>query len=347
MASTLYEYNGSSWKLMYPYANVDGTNWKICDFYVNVSSTWKPIYLNYALFGGGGYSGSTYSYTAQYFYTTSSVVTGTSLTYAVYDPAAAGNTMIGIFGGGTRNYDGSYPITYTNKYTYGDNSLAAGTVLYNAGYGSSAAGNATQAIFGTTFYVGQGSASKGSKYVYSGDTVTQLSTSTPPTQSNVLYGATGNSTRGVFAGGTDYALSYAYNSFNLYLYSNDSNTTESVYLSNSVYALSATSSPTIGYFMGGADMSNNCYSSSRKYTYSSDTATNGSYLYNYDPRAGQGAAGNPAIGVFSGGFYDSSATPSLTTNIYTYSNDTCALGTNLNYYSYGIAATSTQPGGFN
>jgi ribosomal protein L30E len=277
--------------------------------------------------GGDGISSS--SNTNIYTFADGSVFTGSNLAYGVYALAGAGNTNVGVFGGGFTGGTNKGMLSTTCLYNYGiNNAIYGGNLTYSGSY-LAATGNSTIGVFGGGGSAPQPSLSVTSIYTYSSNTSI--------IGENLTYiandlAATGNSTIGVFGGGLSDINRLSTTS--IYTYANNS-TVAGLNLTYSSYLLSATGNSTIGVFGGGNYY--NILSTMSIYTYSSNSTSQGNNLtYNAYALA---AASNSVIGVFGGG---SDVARLSNTSVYAYSNNTTTVGTNLTYQVSSLAATSSN-----
>ncbi len=293
-------------------------------------STPTSLSTSLAVFGGGySYSGGPHhlSITSLYTYASNTTAAGTDLTYSADSLAAAGNSTIGVFGGGSPG-----PLSTTSIYTYLSNTTAVGANLTYSADLLAATGNSTLGVFGGGFN-GPVYLSTTSIYTYSSNTTAAR---TDLTYSIYGLAAAGNSTIGVFGGG--YASS-TLSTTSIYTYS--SNTTAAgTDLTYSARGLAAAGNSTLGVFGDGIGP----LSTTSIYTYSSNTTAAGANLtYSAYLLA---ATGNSTLGVFGGGDTSSdvysNTTYSSTTSIYTYSSNTTAVGTDLTYISTDLAAASSN-----
>ena len=306
------------------------------------------------VFGGGSSSSAILSSTCIYNYSANTTVSGTNLTYTASWLAATGNSTEGVFGGG--GYKGSY-LSTTSIYNYSANTTVAGTNLTHIAQGLAATGNLIEGVFGGG-YNGDTSTTMPLSttiiYNYSANTTTSGTNLTYTTASSSA--ATGNSTEGVFGGGSDYSTP-AFSTTCIYNYSANTtvagtNLTYSVYglaacspqsngLATSTTSGSGSTGPDIGVFGGGINVGS-YLSTTCIYNYSANTTIAGINL-TYTAY-GLAATGNAIEGAFGGGTPNGSTALS-TTSIYNYSANTTVAGTNLTYIAQGLAATGNSTEG--
>jgi hypothetical protein len=290
----------------------------------------------FALFGGGINNSSAYIATTNaYTYPTNVVTSGTSLGQSRNQLGAASNHTTGVFGGGETT--GNTSSNYIDIYTFSNNSIVAGsTTNFTARIDLSAAGNATVAMFGSA----SGTTST-SLFTYG--TSTFATGTTAPTAIEG-YAAIGNSTDGFFAGGD---LSGILTTIRDYNYSGATWSTPSATLSTAVWLLAAIGTTTAGYYAGGqtTGSGSSAIHNVQKLTYSPAAVTAGTNLGQVQTQLSGGS--NTVNGVVGAG-YSSGLNQTTATWTYTFSGDTVAAGTNLNFASAPSeqACCSSNPGGF-
>lgn len=310
----------------------------------------------FALFGGGSVSPSStlssfnprklgamlipnspVNLTSIYTYPTQATSVGGVLVYSSGVLAAAGNSTLGVFGGGivAKNRRTAY-ISSTSIYLYNTNQSMSGASLTYAAFGLAAAGNSTLGVFG----VGLTNTSNTCIYTYASNLAIDGQNLNGNGSSTTLTAA-GNSTTGVFNLGDSSTLASPTS-----LYSYASNTvTVGAALANTWSPSVATGNSTLGVFAGSNIFSSSDIGTSI-YTYASNTTAIGTNL-SVD-FVFSGAASNPVFGVVSmNTFGRFSSNVTLNTYTYTYSSNTVITSAQLTYTASNKAATSNSNAGVN
>jgi len=323
---------------------------------IETSTTSSTQTNGQAIFGGGGSSDSSLSVTSLYTYSSNATAAGQNLTYNSSGLAAAGNSTLGVFGGGG-DVNGTTGVSITSLYTYSSNTTVSGTNLIYKKLSTAGTGNSVIGIFGGGFYGTSVYAPSNSDiyaYLASVTSIYIYSTNISTVGVNLTYSAgklaaVGNSTLGVFGGGTTNVSASStvipLNTTSIYSYSINS-TSDGQHLTYDGGSLAAAGNSTLGVFGGGSGP----LSTTSLYTYSSNTTTSSTNLtYNAYAIAG---ASSSTLGVFGGAYIPSNSslgvlgsgssggkTPSPTC-IYKYASYSVSIGATLTYGDTYLAATS-------
>lgn len=189
----------------------------------------------------GGYTTATVGVSDKYTYTTNAVVVGASLTAVRRNLAAAGDKVVGVFGGG---YSGAtVNTTTTDRYTYITDVFVPGASLSPAVTGHAATGGPSYALFGAGFTTSNTALTN--KYAYTSDIVSSGTSLLNPRRG---LAAAGNSTMALLVGGYDGVNSLAVS--DKYTYSGDTVVAGSS-LATACSDFSGAGSPFTAIFAGG------------------------------------------------------------------------------------------------
>jgi hypothetical protein len=276
----------------------------------------------------GGFTTVSTALTSKYYYATDATTTGTNLTLVRHAMGAAGsgNETRAIFFAGANNTVS--PIATTAKYTYSGDAVAAGATITTAANYGSATGTTTDGYFagGATNLGAPGTfTTRHDKYTYSSDT---RSVAAALGTARWLHSSiTDKSTVAIHAGGLTTLTNYV------------ATTEKYTYSSNTIAAGTALTNPkgwsvglgnsTVGLItMGVQTVGDN--SSTYKYTYSGDTVSSGTTITTF--RFGCASITSNVAGIVAYGQSNNFwVSPLSVAQIYRYSNETVATGSNLSF----------------
>ena len=242
----------------------------------------------FGIFAGGCNAARNLAYanTNKYTYAPKTVVATTALLSARAFGCGIGNLTTGIISHGSDDTSPIYTATVAIKYTYSSAVMAYGSTLVLRRFDVAGAGNATSGIIAAGYYCveinnqdGSGTTNFVEKYQYSSDTISYSGATIH--DGRQYFAACGNTTIGIFAGGTDsyYGLSLV-NVTDKYTYSSDTSVGLNAPLGSARLGLGGASNSTFGIFTGGAGILPDRISSNYtdKYTFSGDVVTSGTVL---------------------------------------------------------------------